>query len=574
MVTRRQRPRRAQTSQIESIVLQGMTQISSLDEMIVQMLIDAYTRSSAVLTSEIALIESQIRLAMNSAPEPITDAWLRRQRWYNELLDSVNGEIDRYTNTVRNLTAEVERIAARTGVAQSTRLGTEIGIDRVDTPVIERYIAALQPGSPLLESLAKWAQDERKIIERAIADGIIQGQGSRTVSNVIQAQLGEAFDPYKATRIVRTEMMRAYRGAASDQLDAFPDDVIIGYRRIAGLDERTCSVCVILHNHISPTPHDDFHVMCRCIDVPVFSEDYVAAPEGAYMTGEQWLSNQPEETQRRILGKARYEQWKMDGDSLIDMIEYRPNAKWGGTSVMKPLAKVKTPTSVPSAPVAPSPPAFTPAKSIKDAEEFARGLGVKNVKYGDKSQIDVANMVNEGLADLRSRGATMPQTVGVGKFPRKSQRGIVAQYSAKDDSLLWNPKNPMWNNIDGVVKKQYDSGFFSSDNPAHMIRHEMGHALDAKKNPQWFDTDPFNFQRRKSAWLADDYADVAYLNGYIRRHVSGYSLRQNDEFIAEVFAGRMDGIDYPDDILRWYREMNGPEINFPKPTKSTPWGDR
>ena len=67
---------------------------------------------------------------------------------------------------------------------------------------------------------------------------------------------------------------------------------------------------------------------------------------------------------------------------------------------------------------------------------------------------------------------------------------------------------------------------------------------------------------------------MAYLNSYIRRHVSGYALKQDDEFIAEVFAGRMDGIDYPDDILKWYRDMKGPEVDFPVPTKPTPWGER
>ena len=78
---------------------------------------------------------------------------------------------------------------------------------------------------------------------------------------------------------------------------------------------------------------EDFsdHPNGRCYIVPV---EPGSEPDHA---GRDWLEEQDEETQRKILGKTRYEAWK-NGDLTLDqMTDVVPNAEFGPQPHIIPL---------------------------------------------------------------------------------------------------------------------------------------------------------------------------------------------------------------------------------------------
>lgn len=335
--------RKRQTSFIEMIIQNGRDSMDRHDAAFIRELVDYYNRSASRLNGTIGLMEQQIVEAIAlHGPDKVTEAWIRRQDWYKTLQANMRAEAAALQDGTADVLNRGRLVAAQqaTGTAQHLARAGEVRL--ANTPALARWAGSIGPMSPLQKVLLGYGRDVYNIMDQAMSDGILRGKNNRAIVAEVQRSLQDKLTPYQASRIVRTETMRTYRGVLNDQLKEFPEGVIIGYRRMAGLDKRTCGTCVAMHNHISPVPHDDYHVMCRCVEVPVFSEDLVEAPAGGYETGAQWLLKQPVEEQKRILGPGRYQEWK-DGTALVDMVEYKSNPYWGTTAQFKPLSGSRLP---------------------------------------------------------------------------------------------------------------------------------------------------------------------------------------------------------------------------------------
>jgi SPP1 gp7 family putative phage head morphogenesis protein len=68
---------------------------------------------------------------------------------------------------------------------------------------------------------------------------------------------------------------------------------------------------------------------CRCAAVPVLRD----VPRTEYETGQQWFRRQPENTQRAILGRGRFEAWATGRATLDDMVAVRTDDTWGDAIV-------------------------------------------------------------------------------------------------------------------------------------------------------------------------------------------------------------------------------------------------
>jgi len=77
------------------------------------------------------------------------------------------------------------------------------------------------------------------------------------------------------------------------------------------------------------------HPNCRCFTTPLIPG--FDAPEST--SGEGWLQKQSEQTQRSILGDARYQLWK-DGTPLGDFVKVTQDKTWGPTIGIKPLGEM------------------------------------------------------------------------------------------------------------------------------------------------------------------------------------------------------------------------------------------
>ena len=131
----------------------------------------------------------------------------------------------------------------------------------------------------------------------------------------------------------------------------------------------------------------DSHPQCRCFITPLISG--FTTPASA--SGETWLANQDEQTQRNILG-GHYDLYK-SGTPLGDMVKIKQDKTWGPTVGVRPLkemagagkaAKVVVPVvpAVPVLPVIPVP--ITPSASLLPAKPvfypivllFAEAMGL------------------------------------------------------------------------------------------------------------------------------------------------------------------------------------------------------
>ena len=121
-------------------------------------------------------------------------------------------------------------------------------------------------------------------------------------------------------RVIRTAAEQMFRRAQQEQRQQMP---VQSWRRCAN-HETACFACLMLEGHIYDREEDfSDHPNGRCYIVP--------AENGAQDTheGRKWFEEQDEETQRRILGKTKWEAWQNGDVDLDKMAELRWDPEYG-----------------------------------------------------------------------------------------------------------------------------------------------------------------------------------------------------------------------------------------------------
>jgi hypothetical protein len=105
-------------------------------------------------------------------------------------------------------------------------------------------------------------------------------------------------------------------------------------------------------------------------------------------------------------------------------------------------------------------------------------------------------------------------------------------------------KGELWFNMKHIMGKppSYPDGFLSSDDPMHVVNHEMGHVFHSRTLPKLIG--------RK--FRAED--------AKIAGRVSRYAQQQPAEFVAETFAGMAAGKTYDKDVMELYWKLRGPTL--------------
>lgn len=326
-------------SLIEAVVRDGKRRINDTDRELVSQLLGAYQDARNTIAAELMMLEEQILWSIANNPDEITAAWMRRQDWYEQLDGSIHAEATRLEDMTRGLTIDGRAAGIAEGGTTGVQTFRAMPWMGTNPQVVEHWTAAIQPGSPLDRVLSRYGAEVEGGLRDGITQGLIERQGSGNIVRTIVADVGELIPTIDASRIVRTETMRAYRGVYRDQMDALPRGMIAGYRWLASLDNRTCPICVGLHNHIFPEYPDYQHVMCRCVILPSFSERY--APPREFETGDEWLMKQPEDVQVSVLGPSRHELWRDGGVPMRDMVRFETDPVWGGSTRLAPLRELR-----------------------------------------------------------------------------------------------------------------------------------------------------------------------------------------------------------------------------------------
>lgn len=301
-----------------------------------QAMIDAWKYSQKTLEDEAARFAEYLKkkssLGLYVSPEEFS-----RLDRYKEMALVAQREVDRFFDVAEATITAAQNEFANAGITHAVSLyskmtGTPISVASsfalLPREAITSLVGAAMNGplNELLESLPIVMSLENST--QAMIRGLVLGKNPRAVAK----QFSEDFDfPLsRATTIMRTETMRAYRNSATLFYDQ--TGIVEGYKRLSAKDDRTCGACLAEDGHVFKL-EEEFaeHPNGRCTLLPVL-DGY----EPEFETGSEWLAKQPESVQEKILGPLRLKLYK-SGMPLDEMIMKADNPKWGPSFVMKPL---------------------------------------------------------------------------------------------------------------------------------------------------------------------------------------------------------------------------------------------
>ncbi len=267
--------------------------------------------------------------------QPVYPDYVYSLERYKSMMEQAQKRIDQYNRSVLGIVTGEETEAAEIGHESAKE---PVNLAEPDAPMWTRVnqrearIAAgmTADGSPLERLLAKSYDLTREKLEQTLVTGLAVGQGS----GYIARQLMDAFEmpEQRAVLIARTEVNRAYRLANWETMKS--SKAVKGYRRMC-YPPTACFACLVLDGEFYPlnsAPCD--HPNGKCSFVPV-TEHYDPIDAKNWKRGQDWLMEQDEETQRRIMGAGRFELWK--NGEITDLRKFalvRENETWGGSPAL------------------------------------------------------------------------------------------------------------------------------------------------------------------------------------------------------------------------------------------------
>lgn len=295
-------------------------------------MVEAYQRAIARVEAQLWTYLREMEAFPNIGPT-------YQQMRLEQLLESVRREYNIFVTQAEPLLRDAQQLAAQRGIASAQQIVSQMApkggfSGKLNRPAFERAVSAFGPGTPLHDVLQSHGTLAAKTIEQGIVEGIATGQGTQAVQRAIQDQLEAPVNRVRLEATVRTEMMRAYRGA---QVDAFMDVAgqdIIGWRWVAHKSNRTCMACIAMSQRLYPVDHPPAkqHPQCRCVIRPELDPEIIGGPSDIE-TGADWFGREEPDTQLRMIGNGEtFAAWQAGKVRLRDMVRERHDDIWG-TSV-------------------------------------------------------------------------------------------------------------------------------------------------------------------------------------------------------------------------------------------------
>ena len=233
---------------------------------------------------------------------------------------TVTRRISRWSVRADRTMAQLATETARLGAEATDRAA------RAVTPVKAQNWKKIQTAGLLAGGLfAAGREAVRKVpgdIASRLRDLVGQAAGmAERGFNWLMSQIGNVFGQAWNTlsRVVRTVAEQMFRKAQQEQRQQTP---VKAWRRCAN-HETACLACLLLEGTIYDR-REDFgdHPNGRCFLMPM-SSPYAQNDH----QGRKWLEAQDEETQRKIMGKTRWEAWQngeISFDQMVDTV-YDPD---------------------------------------------------------------------------------------------------------------------------------------------------------------------------------------------------------------------------------------------------------
>lgn len=317
-----------------------------------QTLNDAHAHTLAAIQPALDKLYREIAEKQQSG-ETIPLSWLYEQRRLQAIKRLITNQIDHYGALALMQTGQLQ--------SQSAQLGQQAGMDLLDATVppgvnfsfgvpspkaIVDIVGATQAGSPLADLFNGFGTEAADKAGKALITGVTLGQNPRQTALAVQDALG--ISRSRALTIARTESLRAYRSANLETFKA-NSDVVSEWVWQSALDARTCVACIAMNGSVHGLDEEmGSHPCCRCVMSPRtkswdeilgpldISSDGISDIRPDIQSGEDWLNDQDEAVQRKVLGPL-YAGWQNGDFALKDVVKRSHDKDWGGSISVKPL---------------------------------------------------------------------------------------------------------------------------------------------------------------------------------------------------------------------------------------------
>jgi SPP1 gp7 family putative phage head morphogenesis protein len=296
--------------------------------------------------------------ARTAAGETIKPYMIAQDARYRELMAQVQTQLARLSNSGAPAIEDLQRAGIGLGMdtaeAQVGALvppSVSIPFNRLPTEALESMVGFLQDGSPLKALLDDIAKDAARSIGDLLVRAIAEGWNPRKTAAAMRQAVGLPLT--RALRIARTEQLRAWRKSS---VQGYRDQgaLIVGYRRHAQQDTRTCFAC-LMQDGTMYLLEEEFtdHIQGRCTVIPVTRSwkdlGFPDIPDtnAQWQPGKDWFLEQSADAQKEILGAARYGAWKRGEVGLEDMQTLHKSQKWGDSWQVASLKQAKANAGAP-----------------------------------------------------------------------------------------------------------------------------------------------------------------------------------------------------------------------------------
>jgi SPP1 gp7 family putative phage head morphogenesis protein len=274
--------------------------------------------------------------AVHEAGGTVSVNMLMNEVRYQELLIQLHEEQAKYTVYAENTITNGQETLAAAGVhhaQQAIAAQVTTSFNKLPVSAVEHMAGLTGAGTPLNTLLVQSWPLSAQGLTQALVDGVALGYNPRKVAR--QMAEGMTGSLNRMMTIARTEQLRTYRQASYASYQE--SGVVIGYRRLATHDRRSCISCIVDEGHFYPLDEEmPMHPNDRCVPIPVVRN---ASPI-EWQHGEDWFMDQPSETQESILGKGHYEAWRTGKFELGEAVTVKPNAVWGDSLAVTPLREL------------------------------------------------------------------------------------------------------------------------------------------------------------------------------------------------------------------------------------------
>ena len=313
-------------------------------------------RSDAILAAYVAaweevepgLTAAVVAALASSTTGRISRAALSRDRALAAALEHARTALVRVSaETVRGIVSDLGPAVTGGHAGQAAVLATQL------PPGTQ---VASPPATALEEIMRRAAEQIHKaswpipaqqvaIMKAELIRGVAAGANPRDTATRITRATGDAFVGgwARAENIARTETLDAFRRAQA-AVDHANRSVVAEWVWLCALSPRSCPACIARHGtrHPIDEPGPEGHQRCRCARMPVtrpwrdLGYD-VDEPADAIPDAGAWFEGLAPETQRHILGPARYAAWVDGSYPMGEWAVKQANPGWRSSWVTSPV---------------------------------------------------------------------------------------------------------------------------------------------------------------------------------------------------------------------------------------------